>query len=119
VGVQSERRLTFRGINVTYATTNRGPWKARGNPGWRNALRYDGRIVATHRQTQTQYLGDSTTFVVPWSVDPITLTPSGMTVAVDQQRHELSLQARALSLHPHIPCSVVLLSGFRLIKLLL
>jgi hypothetical protein len=35
-------------------------------------------------------VGDSTTFVVPWSVDAATLTPTGMTVGVDQQRHELS-----------------------------
>ena len=104
---------------MTYATTNRGPWKARGNPGWRNALRYDGRIVATHRQTETQYAGDSTTFVVPWSVDPMTLTPSGMTVAVDQQRHELTLQASALlTFAPNpIPCSPPLCLWF--VKLLL
>lgn len=40
-------------------------------------------------------VGDSTTFVVPWSVDAATLTPTGMTVGVDQQRHELSLEVCA------------------------
>ena len=42
-------------------------------------------------------VGDSTTFVVPWSVDAATLTPTGMTVGVDQQRHELSLEVCAQS----------------------
>ena len=40
-------------------------------------------------------VGESTTFVVPWSVDAATLTPTGMTVGVDQQRHELSLEVCA------------------------
>jgi hypothetical protein len=40
-------------------------------------------------------VGVSTTFVVPWSVDTATLTPTGMTVGVDQQRHELSLEVCA------------------------